>query len=152
MNRTPPTLNQLNIVSSNPEASIAFYRRLGLDIPDQSIWGTATGVHHVTAGDAAESEGLHFDIDSTTFAQRWNTGWRDREDLAGRVVVGLHEASREEVDRLYDEMTAAGHLGLQAPYDAFWGARYAVVEDPDGIAVGLMSPKSAEHRSPPPEV
>jgi catechol 2,3-dioxygenase-like lactoylglutathione lyase family enzyme len=152
MNRTPLTLNQLNIVSSNPEASIAFYRRLGLDIPDQSIWGTATGVHHVTAGDAAESEGLYFDIDSTTFAQRWNTGWRDREDLAGRVVVGFHVASREEVDRLYGEMTAAGHRGLQAPYDAFWGARYAVVEDPDGIAVGLMSPKSAEHRSPAPEV
>jgi catechol 2,3-dioxygenase-like lactoylglutathione lyase family enzyme len=100
MNRTPPTLDQLNIVSSNPEASIAFYRRLGLDIPDQSIWGTATGVHHVTAGDAAESEGLHFDIDSTTFAQRWNTGWRGRADLAGRVVVGFHVASREEVDRL----------------------------------------------------
>ena len=109
-------------------------------------------MHHVTAGDAAESEGLHFDIDSTAFAQRWNTGWRGREDLAGRVVVGFHVASREEVDRLYGEMTAAGHRGLQAPYDAFWGARYAVVEDPDGIAVGLMSPKSAEHRSAAPEV
>jgi uncharacterized glyoxalase superfamily protein PhnB len=152
MDRIRPTLTQLNIVSGNPAASIDFYRRLGLDIPDQSIWRTATGVHHVTAGDAAESEGLHFDIDSTTFAQRWNTGWRDREDLAGRVVVGFHVASREEVDRLYGEMTAAGHRGLQAPYDAFWGARYAVVEDPDGIAVGLMSPKSAEHRSPAPEV
>jgi uncharacterized glyoxalase superfamily protein PhnB len=109
-------------------------------------------VHHVTAGDAAESEGLHFDIDSTAFARRWNTGWRGREDLAGRVVVGFHVASREEVDRLYGEMIAAGHRGLQAPYDAFWGARYAVVEDPDGIAVGLMSPKSAEHRSAAPEV
>ena len=49
-------------------------------------------------------------------------------------------------------MTAAGHRGLQAPFDAFWGARYAIVEDPDGIAVGLMSPISAEHRSPPPDV
>jgi uncharacterized glyoxalase superfamily protein PhnB len=68
------------------------------------------------------------------------------------VVVGFHVASREEVDRLYGEMTAAGYRGLQAPYDAFWGARYAVVEDPDGIAVGLMSPKSAEHRSLAPEV
>jgi uncharacterized glyoxalase superfamily protein PhnB len=109
-------------------------------------------VHHVTAGDAAASEGLHFDIDSTTFAQAWNTGWRGREDLAGRVVVGFHVASREEVDRLYGEMTAAGAQGLQAPWDAFWGARYAIVADPDGIAVGLMSPISAEHRAPPPEV
>jgi uncharacterized glyoxalase superfamily protein PhnB len=41
---------------------------------------------------------------------------------------------------------------LQAPFDAFWGARYAIVEDPDGIAVGLMSPISANRRSPPPAV
>ncbi len=150
MNRMPPTLNQLNIVSSNPEASIAFYRRLGLDIPDQRVWRTATGVHHASAEDVAEA--IDLDVDSTTFAQIWNTGWRGRKDLAGRVVVGLGVASREEVDRLYGEMTAAGHRGLQGPYDAFWGARYAVVEDPDGIAVGLMSPKSAEHRSPAPEV
>ena len=148
MDRTRPTLNQLNIVSSNPEASIAFYRRLGLDIPDRQVWRTATGVHHVSAEDA----GIDFDLDSTAFAQRWNSGWRGRKDLAGRVVVGLHVASREEVDRLYGEMTAAGHRGLQEPCDAFWGARYAIVEDPDGIAVGLMSPKSAEHRSAAPEV
>ena len=148
MDRTRPTLNQLNIVSSNPEASIAFYRRLGLDIPDRQVWRTATGVHHVSAEDA----GIDFDLDSTAFAQLWNSGWRGRKDLAGRVVVGLHVATREEVDRLYGEMTAAGYRGLQAPCDAFWGARYAIVEDPDGIAVGLMSPKSAEHRSPPPEV
>ena len=36
--------------------------------------------------------------------------------------------------------------------DSFWGARYAIVEDPDGIAVGLMSPISAKHRAPPPAV
>jgi uncharacterized glyoxalase superfamily protein PhnB len=150
MDRIRPTLNQLNIVSGNPAASIDFYRRLGLDIPDQRMWRTATGVHHVSAEEVAE--GIDLDLDSTAFAQIWNTGWRGRTDLAGRVVVGLRVASREEVDRLYGEMTAAGHHGLQAPYDAFWGARYAVVEDPDGIAVGLMSPISADHRSPPPEV
>jgi catechol 2,3-dioxygenase-like lactoylglutathione lyase family enzyme len=148
MDRTRPTLNQLNIVSSNPEASIAFYRRLGLDFPDQRVWRTATGVHHVSAEDA----GIDFDLDSTAFAQHWNSGWRGRKDLAGRVVVGLSVASRAEVDRLYGEMTAAGYRGLQAPWDAFWGARYAIVEDPDGVAVGLMSPILAEHRSPPPEV
>ena len=92
------------------------------------------------------------DLDSAAFAQIWNKGWAGRKDLAGRVVVGFSVSSREEVDRLYGEMTAAGHRGLQAPFDAFWGARYAIVEDPDGIAVGLMSPISANRRSPPPAV
>ncbi|MEK7687330.1 MAG: VOC family protein [Pseudomonadota bacterium] len=152
MDRTRPTLNQLNIVSGNVDASIAFYRRLGVDIPDPRIWRTATGVHHVTAVEPGATEAAGLDLDSAVFAQIWNKGWAGRKDLAGRVVVGFSVSSREEVDRLYGEMTTAGHRSLQAPFAAFWGARYAIVEDPDGIAVGLMSPISAKHRSPPPAV
>ena len=146
MDRTRPTLNQLNIVSSNLDASIAFYRRLGVDFPEDRVWRTATGAHHASAVDA----GSDLDLDSATFTQIWNKGWAGRKDLAGRLVVGFSVATRAEVDRLYGEMTASGHRGLQAPYDAFWGARYAIVEDPDGVAVGLMGPISDEHRSPPP--
>jgi uncharacterized glyoxalase superfamily protein PhnB len=152
MDRIRPTLNQLNIVSGNVDASIAFYRRLGVEIPDPRIWRTATGVHHVSVIEADSPEAATLDLDSTAFAQIWNKGWAGRQDLAGRVVVGFSVGTREEVDRLYGEMTAAGHRGLQAPWDAFWGARYAIVEDPDAIAVGLMSPISAKHRAPPPQV
>jgi uncharacterized glyoxalase superfamily protein PhnB len=148
MTETRLILNQLNIVSSNPEASIAFYRRLGVSIPDERVWRTPSGVHHVSAEDAA----VALDLDSVAFAKIWNGGWRGRQDLAGRVVVGFGLATRAAVDALYADMTNAGCRGLQAPYDAFWGSRYAVVEDPDGLAVGLMSPKSDEHRSEPPEV
>ena len=74
----------------------------------------------------------------------------------GCFVLTMSDSKTPETDTsgalIRELLTAAGHRGLQAPYDAFWGARYAVVEDPDGIAVGLMSPKSAEHRSPAPEV
>jgi catechol 2,3-dioxygenase-like lactoylglutathione lyase family enzyme len=148
MDRTRPTLSQLNIVSSNLDASIAFYRRLGVDFPEERVWRTATGAHHASAEDA----GSDLDLDSAVFSQFWNKGWAGRKDLAGRVVVGFSVGSRADVDRIYGEMTAAGHRGLQPPWDAFWGARYAVVEDPDGIAVGLMSPITDEHRSPPPDV
>lgn len=152
MDRTRPTLNQLNIVSGNVDPSIAFYRRLGVDIPDPRIWRTATGAHHVSAIEPQAPEAATLDLDSAAFAQIWNKGWAGRKDLAGRVVVGFDVSSREEVDRLYGEMTAGGYRGLQAPFDAFWGPRYAIIEDPDGIAVGLMSPIAAKHRSPPPEV
>ena len=152
MDRIRPTLDQLNIVSGNVDASIAFYRRLGVDIPDTRVWRTSTGAHHVSAIEADSSEAATLDLDSAAFAQKWNTGWSGCADLAGRVVVGFSVATRAEVDRLYGEMTAAGHRGLQPPFDAFWGARYAIVEDPDGIAVGLMSPISADRRAPPPKV
>jgi catechol 2,3-dioxygenase-like lactoylglutathione lyase family enzyme len=152
MDRARPALNQVNIVSRDPDASVAFYRRLGVDIPDGNVWRTASGAHHISANEPDMPERIHLDIDSTAFAQRWNTGWAGRGDLAGRVVVGFGIPTRDDVDTIYRDMTAAGHRGLQPPVDAFWGARYAIVEDPDGIAVGLMSPIEAGKKSPPPEV
>ena len=147
-----PRLDQINIISANLDASIGFYRRLGVEIAEDGIWRTPSGIHHVTAGSGAPDSAIGLDIDSVAFAQLWNTGWHGREDLRGRVVVGFTLPSRASVDALYAELTGAGHPGLHAPWDAFWGSRYAIVEDPDGIAVGLMSPPSNEHRAPPPEI
>ncbi len=93
-----------------------------------------------------------FEVDSVVFAQRWNSGWRGHDGLAGRIVPTFHVPSREAVDERFADLTGAGYSGLQAPFDAFWGARYAIVEDPDGIAVGLISPISAEMRLLPPDV
>ena len=143
-----PVLEQLNIVSDDPAASIAFYRRLGVEIADAAIWRTASGTHHVNT----RSGEVDFELDSTAFAQVWNQGWRGRDDLKGRVVLGFRVGSREAVDEVYADLTAAGYAGLQPPHAAFWGARYAIVEDPDGIAVGLMSPISADLKSVPPDV
>jgi uncharacterized glyoxalase superfamily protein PhnB len=53
---------------------------------------------------------------------------------------------------VFRDMIDAGYRGLQEPYDAFWGARYAIIEDPDGIAVGLMSRVSPDRKSQPPNV
>jgi uncharacterized glyoxalase superfamily protein PhnB len=143
--------DQVNIVSGDPATSIAFYRRLGVEIPEVHVWRTKTGTHHVS-GPAAAEGAADLDIDSTAFAQLWNTGWRSRSDLAGRVVIGFKLETREAVDAAYAEAVGAGYMGLQSPYDAFWGARYAMVEDPDGIAVGLMSPIDPTRKTAPPEV
>jgi catechol 2,3-dioxygenase-like lactoylglutathione lyase family enzyme len=152
MAKASPIFEQLNIVCGDVAASLAFYRRLGLEIPESDVWSTKTGIHHVSAQHEAQDDAATLDLDSTAFAQHWNQGWKGRADLAGRVVVGFGVATRDAVDRLYAEMTDAGYKGLQAPFDAFWGARYAIIEDPDGLAVGLMSPVAEEYRSPPPDV
>jgi len=36
-------------------------------------------------------------------------------------------------------VTEAGYRGQQAPWDAFWGQRYAVVIDPDGNWIDLFA-------------
>jgi uncharacterized glyoxalase superfamily protein PhnB len=55
---------------------------------------------------------------------------------------------RETVDAIYSDLTGAGYAGQQPPYDAFWGARYAVVADPDGMSVGIMSAIDPARRTP----
>jgi catechol 2,3-dioxygenase-like lactoylglutathione lyase family enzyme len=132
---TRPVPDQFNLVVSDMEATVAFYRRLGLTIPDTDPDFQS---HHRSAqGDG----GIVLDIDSVEFARHWDKGWR-----GGMGVLGFKVDSRERVDEIYAGMTNAGHVGQQAPCDTFWGARYAVVEDPDGNAVGIMSPIDPERR------
>ena len=147
MTHAQPVLNQLNIVVRDMEAALTFYRRLGLDIPERAVWRTASGPHHV---EVAMPNGVHLEIDSIALAKHYNAGWRAPAGEGSRSVVGFALPSREAVDERYAELTAAGYTGCQPPYDAFWGARYAVIEDPDGNHVGLMSPKDPARRSAPP--
>ena len=60
--------------------------------------------------------------------------------------------SREAVDATYDDLTDAGYPGRQPPYDTFFGARYAIVADPDGNDVGIMSPPDPSRRTAPPAI
>ena len=141
----PPVLNQLNIVVRDMEASVEFYRRLGLAVdPPPGEWAA----HHVEVKLPGD---MTLELDSVASAKIWNTG---AQPLVGNrsVIIGFALSSRDEVDELYRLMTAGGHVGQLAPNDAFWGARYAIVEDPDGNAVGLMSPIDPELRSTPPSV
>jgi catechol 2,3-dioxygenase-like lactoylglutathione lyase family enzyme len=135
-----PVLDQVNMVVRDMDAAVAFYRRLGLDIPDYTPEWDA---HHRSADVGA---GLDFDLDSVVFTRQWDEGWGGRKNGAGSVVVFKVEA-REDVDEIYDDLVGAGYKGQQAPYDAFWGARFAVIEDPDGNAVGIMSPSDPGLRS-----
>ena len=141
------TLGQLNIVSDDLDATVAFYRRLGIAMGEPARTSAGEPFHANSEG----ADGALLEADSSAFARAWNAGWKDEAGLTGRVLIGVHVDSRDEVDQLYREATAAGDRGLQPPVDAFWGARFAVVEDPNGIAVGLLSPRDGPHGPPPEE-
>ena len=141
------TLSQANLVASDPQRTLAFYRLLGADIPAQGVWDPGDGIFHANGAPGARAR---FEIDSVRFAGIWNQAWRGRTDLAGRILLVFAVAERDEVDAIWREVTEAGFASLQPPWDAFWGSRFAIVEDPDGAAIGLMSPQSDAHRSPPP--
>jgi catechol 2,3-dioxygenase-like lactoylglutathione lyase family enzyme len=136
----PIRLDQVNLVVRDVEASRAFYARLGLDFGDEHdpVWAA----HHVSAL-PGDNTPIDVDLDSTSFATQWNEGWRGGPG----AILGFKVDTRAEVDALVAALAAEGVAVQQEPYDAFWGARYAVVSDPDGNGVGIMSPVDAAFRS-----
>lgn len=134
-----PVLDQLNLAVHDMDAAVAFYRRLGLRIDAEP------GAEHVAVRMA---NGLVLEFDATSFVPRWDTGWSGT--TGGGPVIGFKVETREAVDERYADLTGAGYRGHQPPWDAFWGARYAIVDDPDGHPVGLMSPIDPARRSWPP--
>jgi catechol 2,3-dioxygenase-like lactoylglutathione lyase family enzyme len=133
-------LDQINVVVRDMEAMAGFYGRLGLSL-DRGMPEWAP--HHRNTGGEG---GLDLDLDSEAFASVWNRGWPGGTG----IVLGFRVQERDQVDRLYEELTAEGYGGQQPPYDAFWGSRFAVLEDPDGNSAALMSPPDPSRRTPPP--
>ena len=144
-----PDLFLVDIIVRDMEATLAFYRALGVEIPETAIWRTASGIHHV---DVAMPGGGVVHFDSPALAKSYDRGWREPSGPGTRVVLSFRVETREEVDRLHDHLTGLGHPSAQPPFDAFWGARYAIVEDPDGNHIGLMSPSDPSQRRAPPAI
>jgi len=141
-----PVLDQVNIISGDLQRSLDFYRLLGAVFP-RPLPNSSGQLFHVNS---EPHDGARLELDSAEFTPVWNAGWAGRADLQGRVVLGFRIATREGVDQRFRGLTVAGYRELQPPFDAFWGARYAIVEDPDGIAIGLISPIDPARRTPPP--
>ena len=136
-----PVFHSVSVVTADMAASVRFYQLLGIEVPDTDA---AWQAHHRTATGQGDFD---FDLDSAVFAPQWNQGW-----TAGRTgtVIGFNLPDRDAVDATHARLVEAGYPSQQQPYDAFWGARYAIVLDPDGNSVGLMSPPDSARRSAPP--
>lgn len=132
-----PRFQQVNQIVRDMDATLAFYRTLGVTVRGgDGDWPSGSGGQHAELEAVGD---VDLEFDNEPGARLWHAGWRE-SGTGARTVVSFSVPSREAVDELYARVTAAGYLGRQPPYDAFWGARYAIVADPDGNDVGLMSP------------
>jgi uncharacterized glyoxalase superfamily protein PhnB len=131
----------LNLICGDADATMAFYALLGITYGEEAVWRTETGAHHVSGveiGTTAEME-----LDSAALGRAYGAG-------EATTLLSFGVPTREAVDELHDRLVAAGHPSRTAPHDAFWGARFAIVEDPDGRSVGLLSPRDPDLNRPPP--
>jgi catechol 2,3-dioxygenase-like lactoylglutathione lyase family enzyme len=124
-------MDAVGIVVADMAKSLAFYRALGLEIPADAD----TQPH----AEVALRGGLRLLFDTEETVRSFHPGWRPVPG-AGRMGLAFALPDAAAVDAAYAELTAAGHPGEIEPFDAFWGQRYAVVNDPDGNGVDLFAP------------
>lgn len=125
-----PTFAAVELVATDMAKTLDFYRELGLEIPAAA--NDQPHVEYVLAG------GIKLMWDSAEMMRSLMPGWvepigEDRLSLA----FDCHTAAG--VDETYAALTGLGHLGSTAPWNAPWGQRYAVVEDPDGRSIDLFA-------------
>ena len=125
-----PRLDAIGLVVADMAASLAFYRRLGLDIPADAD----TAPH----AEATLPGGLRVLWDTEETIRSFDPEWA-RPTGGERVGLAFLCDSPAEVDSHYAELTGAGYKGHLEPWDADWGQRYALVLDPDGCAVSLFA-------------
>jgi len=128
-------LTVIGLVVADMAGSLAFYRRLGLDIPAE-----ADGQPHVEVGLPG---GLKLAFDSVETIRSFDSSWSPPAG-SPRMSLAFGCDSPADVDKLYRDLVAAGYEGHLEPWDAFWGMRYAVLHDPDGNGVDLFCPTAAE--------
>ncbi|MBH0775578.1 VOC family protein [Nocardia bovistercoris] len=125
-----PQLDFIGIVVSDMAASLAFYRRLGLEFPD--------GAEQAPHTEATIAGGLRIALDTEATVRSFHSEWTPPRD-GGRVALAFRCAAPAEVDAVYADLVDAGYHGELKPWDAPWGQRYAVVNDPDGNGIDLYA-------------
>jgi catechol 2,3-dioxygenase-like lactoylglutathione lyase family enzyme len=124
-------LNQVGVVVADMAKALAFYRRLGLDLP-----ASADDEPHV---DVTLPGGLRLAWDTVDTIRSFDPDWTAPSGGA-RIGLAFRCADPAEVDRVFADLAGAGSEVHKEPWDAFWGQRYAIVHDPDGNSVELFAP------------
>lgn len=126
-----PTFDALGVVVPDMAAAVDFYTRLGLVFADG-----AADEGHV---EAALPGGARFMIDTEEIVKSFDPDWTPPSE-AGRISLAFLCDDAAGVDTAHAAVTAAGYESVLAPFDAFWGQRYATVLDPAGNRVDLFAP------------
>lgn len=126
-----PRFDLIGLVVQDMPAALAFYRALGLDIPAE-----ADTEAHV---EITLPNGLRLAWDTAKLVQGFDAHWAPPSG-GHRMGLAFLCESPAEVDTTYARLIGLGYASHNAPWDAFWGQRYAQVRDPDGNPVDLFAP------------
>lgn len=116
-------LYMVGLVAQDLDASLEFYRRLGVAIPEGS-----EGQQHV---EVKMESGLTFFLNAPRRVEA--------TDRRG-IILEFYLSSRAIVDAKYAELIGFGYEGYRAPYvEHSVGMYFAMINDPDGNTILLSA-------------
>ncbi len=124
-------LDLVGLVVQDMGRSLAFYRHLGFDVPP-----AADQEPHV---ETTLPGGLRLAWDTEETIRSFDPEWTPPSG-GHRIGLAFLCDTATDVDRVYAKLTSLGYNSHKPPWDADWGQRYAVVQDPDGNQVDLFAP------------
>lgn len=123
-------LNAVGVTSKDLKKSVGFYKLLGFTFNDFK-----DGDDHVESIPKDGSAKLMID------SHKLITDLIGKEPTqSNHFACAIEHDSPAEVNTTVEKIRKAGFTIVTEPWDAFWGQRYAVVEDPEGYKVDLYSP------------
>jgi uncharacterized glyoxalase superfamily protein PhnB len=124
------SLDAIGLVVEDLDRAREFYRHLGLEIA-----ADPEGHGHAEAELAG---GLRLMFDTVETMKSFDSSWKHVQGSTNASLAFSFDTPAE-VDAKHDELVAAGGASHLAPWDAFWGMRYAVLRDPDGNELSLYA-------------
>lgn len=128
-------LYMLGLIVQDMPKALAFYRRLGVAIPD----GSETQTHvEVKMG-----SGMTLFLDSKP--ARWDPGFdtqSDAEPSTGDrypVILEFYLKEQAALEAKYRELVDYGYQGFREPYATSFSMYFAMVKDPDGNTILLSA-------------
>jgi catechol 2,3-dioxygenase-like lactoylglutathione lyase family enzyme len=126
-----PRFDVIGVVVADMARALAFYARLGLDVPDG-----AAETPHV---EVPLPNGMRLAFDTVETIRSFDPGYTPPA-RGGGISLAFECGNPAAVDACHRELVDAGYESHLEPWDAFWGQRYACMRDPDGNGVDLFAP------------
>lgn len=127
-------LGFIGIVTSDLPASLAFYRTLGVSIPE--------GLDAAPHVDATLDGGTALAWDTVETIRSFDPDYVPASGGHG-IALAFDKGTPRAVDDAVEELRSAGYPPHVAPWDAPWGQRYATVLDPDGNSIDFYAASPA---------
>jgi uncharacterized glyoxalase superfamily protein PhnB len=122
-------LNAVSVSANNINKSVEFYKILGFKFPE-----FAPEDRHV---ESVIKEGeTKLMIDSVDMVKEI-LGYEPKP--SNHSSFAIEYDAPEELNLVAGNLEKSNYKIVKEPWDAFWGQRYAIVEDPDGYLVDLYA-------------